>query len=59
MNKDSDKWQCLKQMFHKNRDKSKWCDFHGDHEHLTEDCSHLKDNMEDLIRKGYFAQYKA
>lgn len=59
MNKDSDKWQCLKQMFHKNRDKSKWCDFHGDHEHLTKDCSHLKDNMEDLIRKGYFAQYKA
>ncbi|XP_010695896.3 uncharacterized protein LOC104908475 [Beta vulgaris subsp. vulgaris] len=35
MNKDSDKWQRPRQMFHKNRDKSKWCDFHGDHGHLT------------------------
>ncbi|XP_010677764.1 uncharacterized protein LOC104893366 [Beta vulgaris subsp. vulgaris] len=59
MNKDSDKWQRPRQMFHKNRDKSKWCDFHGDHGHLTEDCRHLKDNLEDLIRRGYFSQYKA
>ncbi|XP_010682229.1 uncharacterized protein LOC104897103 [Beta vulgaris subsp. vulgaris] len=59
MNKDSDKWQRPKQMFHKNRDKSKWCDFHGDHGHLTDDCRHLKDNLEDLIRRGYFSQYKA
>ncbi|XP_057248958.1 uncharacterized protein LOC130590504 [Beta vulgaris subsp. vulgaris] len=42
-----------------NRDKSKWCDFHGDHGHITEDCRHLKDNLEDLIRRGYFSQYKA
>ena len=52
MNKDCDKWQRPKQMFHKNRDKSKWCDFHGDHDHL-------KDNLEDLIRRGYFSQYQA
>ena len=45
MNKDSDKWQRSKQMFHKNRAKNKWCDFHGDHRHLTEDCMHLKDNL--------------
>ncbi|XP_010667289.1 uncharacterized protein LOC104884349 [Beta vulgaris subsp. vulgaris] len=59
MNKDSHKWQRPKPMFHKNRDKSKWCDFHGDNGHLTEDCRHLKDNLEDLIRRGYFSQYKA
>ncbi|XP_048496372.1 uncharacterized protein LOC125495637 [Beta vulgaris subsp. vulgaris] len=59
MNKDSDKWQRPKQMFHKNQDKSKWCDFHGDHGHLTEDCRHLKDNLEDLVRRGYFSQYNA
>ncbi|XP_010686749.1 uncharacterized protein LOC104900917 [Beta vulgaris subsp. vulgaris] len=59
MNKDSDKWQLPKQMFHKNRNKSKWCDFHGDHGHLTEDYQHLKDNLEDLVRRGYFSQYKA
>ncbi|XP_057252269.1 uncharacterized protein LOC130592118 [Beta vulgaris subsp. vulgaris] len=58
-NKDSDKWQRPKPMFHKNRDKSKWCDFHGDHGHVTEDCRHLKDNLEDLLRRGYFSQYKA
>ncbi|XP_048491419.1 uncharacterized protein LOC125492746 [Beta vulgaris subsp. vulgaris] len=59
INKDSDKWQRPNQMFHKNRDKSKWCAFHGDHGHLTEDCRHLKDNLEDLLRRGYFSQYKA
>ncbi|XP_010667003.1 uncharacterized protein LOC104884108 [Beta vulgaris subsp. vulgaris] len=59
MNKDSNKSQRPKQMFHKNRDKSKWCDFHEDHGHLTEDCRHLKDNLEDLVRRGYFSQYKA
>ncbi|XP_057247150.1 uncharacterized protein LOC130589400 [Beta vulgaris subsp. vulgaris] len=59
MNKDSDKWQRPKQMFHKNRDKSIWCDFHGDYDHLTEDCRHLKDNLEDLLKRGYFSKYKA
>lgn len=60
MNKNNDKWQCPKQIFHKNRDKRKWCDFHGDHGHLTKDCRHIKDNLEDLIRKtGYFNQCKA
>lgn len=46
-------------MFPKNRDKTKWCDFHGDHGHLNKDCRNLKDNLEDLIRRGYFTQYKA
>ncbi|XP_048502783.1 uncharacterized protein LOC125498593 [Beta vulgaris subsp. vulgaris] len=59
MNKDNDKLQRPKKMFHKNRDKTKWCDFRGDQGHLTEDCRHLKDNMEDLFRRGYFSQYKA
>lgn len=30
MNKNSDKSQCPKQMFHENRDKSQQCDFHED-----------------------------
>lgn len=59
MNKDNDKWQRPKQMFNKNWDKNKSCDFHGDHGHLTQDCRHLKDNLKDLIRRRYFTQYKA
>lgn len=54
MSKEIDKWLRPKQMFHKNCDKNKWCDFHRDHGHLTEDYKHLKDNLEDLIRRGYF-----
>ncbi|XP_010695402.2 uncharacterized protein LOC104908050 [Beta vulgaris subsp. vulgaris] len=46
-------------MFYKGRDKSKWCEFHRDHGHITEDCKDLKDGIEDLIRRGYFTQYQA
>ena len=59
MNKDNDKWQRPKSMFHKNHDKSKWSDFDGDYLHLTEYCRQLKDNLEDLIIRGSFTQYKA
>ena len=45
-------------MFAQNRDKRKWCDFHSDHGHTTEACLDLKDNIEDLIRRGWLAQYK-
>ncbi|XP_010682161.1 uncharacterized protein LOC104897051 [Beta vulgaris subsp. vulgaris] len=46
-------------MFYKGRDKSKWCEFHRDYGHITEDCKDLKDRIEDLIRRGYFTQYQA
>ncbi|XP_056694912.1 uncharacterized protein [Spinacia oleracea] len=39
------------------RNPNKWCDFHDDHGHLTEECIQLKDNIEDLIRQGYLAKY--
>ncbi|XP_057247518.1 uncharacterized protein LOC130589905 [Beta vulgaris subsp. vulgaris] len=44
-------------MYYKGRDKSKWCEFHDDYGHKTDDCKDLKDGIEDLVRRGYFTQY--
>ncbi|XP_058722192.1 uncharacterized protein LOC131593949 [Vicia villosa] len=40
-----------------NMDKSKFCRFHKGHGHNTEDCIHLKDAIEILIREGHQKQY--
>ena len=33
-------------------DKKKYCRFHKDHDHYTEDCRDLKEQIEELIWKG-------
>ncbi|XP_010667666.1 uncharacterized protein LOC104884680 [Beta vulgaris subsp. vulgaris] len=57
--KDDDKWRRPRKMYYKGRDKSKWCEFHRDYGHITEDCKNLKGGIEDLITRGYFTQYQA
>ena len=38
-------------------DKKKYCRFHKDHGHYTEDCQDLKEQIEELIRKGKLQKY--
>ena len=39
------------------RDKKKYCRFHKDHGHYTKDCRDLKEQIEELIRKGKLQKY--
>ena len=39
------------------RNKTKWCNFHKDHGHHTEECKALKDMLEDLIREGQLNKF--
>jgi hypothetical protein len=39
------------------RPKNLYCRFHRDHEHLTEDCMTLKEQVETLVRQGKLQKY--
>ena len=36
---------------------TKYCRYHRDHGHITEECRQLKDEIEGLISRGYLRQY--
>ncbi|XP_056688460.1 uncharacterized protein [Spinacia oleracea] len=59
INNKMDGWKRRPPMQSRERNVKKLCDFHNEHGHLTEDCRDLKDNIEDMVRKGYFSQYRA
>ena len=39
------------------KNKSKYCRFHQDHRHRTDECRHLKDQVETLIWQGKLQKY--
>ena len=39
------------------RDNTKYCEFHRDYEHRTDDCIQLKREIEYLIRRGYLRRF--
>ncbi|GFS28943.1 hypothetical protein Acr_00g0004750 [Actinidia rufa] len=41
------------------RNRNKYCEFYRDHRHNTEDCFQLKEQIADLIKKGYLRKYVA
>ncbi|XP_010685037.1 uncharacterized protein LOC104899527 [Beta vulgaris subsp. vulgaris] len=52
LHKKDDKWQRPRKMYNNGQDKSKWCEFHRDYGHVTDECKDLKDGIKDLIRRG-------
>ncbi|XP_021859096.2 uncharacterized protein [Spinacia oleracea] len=55
----NENWKRPPPMIKRDRNMRKFCAFHNDCGHVTEDCLDLKDNIEEMIRRGYFSQYKA
>ena len=41
----------------KRMNKNKYCEFHRDHGHNTEDCFQLKEQIADLTKRGYLRKY--
>ena len=41
------------------RDNTRYCEFHRDHGHRTDDCIQLRKEIEYLIRRGYLRRYIA
>ncbi|XP_021745282.1 uncharacterized protein LOC110711211 [Chenopodium quinoa] len=45
--------------WHQKKGKDQWCKFHESSGHRTEDCLQLKDQIEELVQKGYLKKYIA
>ncbi|GAV59530.1 LOW QUALITY PROTEIN: hypothetical protein CFOL_v3_03061, partial [Cephalotus follicularis] len=50
-------WPALLRSPADKRDSNEYCRYHRDHGHDTEECMHLKNQIEDLIRKGHLKKY--
>src|SRR6187397_2040931 len=58
VNQNREGWVRPIPMKARSRDVKKYCMFHRDVGHYTEECTQLKDNIEELIRKGHLTQYR-
>ncbi|XP_057246818.1 uncharacterized protein LOC104908818 [Beta vulgaris subsp. vulgaris] len=47
------KWPFRNEKSTTHRDKSKWCEFHGDHGHHTDECVALRREVSHLLKQGY------
>ncbi|XP_021742868.1 uncharacterized protein LOC110708948 [Chenopodium quinoa] len=59
INQHKEDWNQPTPMIKKGRDVKKYCMFHRDVGHYTEECVQLKENIEDLIQKGHLSQYRS
>ena len=39
------------------RDKNKWCEYHHEHGHTTNECRQLQSEIEKLIKRGHLSEY--
>ena len=53
------RWPSQMKMDLAKRDMTKYCNFHRDHGHQTDDCIQLKKEIEFLIRRGHLLHYVA
>ncbi|XP_021727143.1 uncharacterized protein LOC110694271 [Chenopodium quinoa] len=58
VNQNKEDWSRPAPMITNGRDVKKYCMFHRDVGHYTEECVQLKENIKDLIRKGRMSQYR-
>ncbi|XP_021775244.1 uncharacterized protein LOC110739099 [Chenopodium quinoa] len=59
--KDEQKYKKLRPLplWHQQKNKDRWCKFHESPGHHTEDCIQVRDQIEDMVRKGYLKKYLA
>ena len=53
------RWQSQMRSDPAKRDNTKYCEFHRDHGHRTDDCIQLRKEIEYLIRRGHLGRYVA
>ncbi|XP_056856078.1 uncharacterized protein LOC130505482 [Raphanus sativus] len=51
------KWPPKMKVSETNQNPKRWCEFHSDHGHTTEDCIALKMEVAELLKKGYLREF--
>ncbi|KAF3570282.1 hypothetical protein F2Q69_00059472 [Brassica cretica] len=51
------KWPQKMKTSGSNKNPNRWCDFHSDHSHKTEDCVALRIDVNELLRKGHLKEF--